>query len=305
MSLWANYFDVGELQNIVLHQYIIKISPAENTSRNRRRRRIFTLLLQHPNLAGLPLATNYVDKLISPKTLQIDGTLELKYYEQEETPEDSNQTYTISIEPNKEFRLSELIEDLTSIHDTYPDKNEAIQAMNIVLAAVPNSSSSVQPVGQSKHFNLQSGQQGLGGGLMAIKGFFHSVRPSTGRLLLNLNVSSAAFYQEGELKTLINEFMKHNRFDLKIASHVSQLERFLKGLRVSIGYLQKRGKNITRVKTIFGIGKIQGVQAEPNKLIFSKENPGGKKEDISVRDYFNQSECSLIYLLCLYMACFI
>ena len=294
--LRANYFDIGKVEGIVLHQYIVKIrSSPETTPRNRHRRRIFSLLLKHPALAELPIATNYVDKLICPKEIPVSDEINLPYYEEEDEPGDSTKTYSISIEQGKRFPLSDLLSHLC-VECTYPDKEEAIQAMNIVLAAVPNISPNIQPVGQSKHFDIPSTydrqQMGLSGGLYAIRGFFHSVRPSTGRLLLNLNVSTAAFYPALRLDELISEFDQ----DMGGNYSVVLLERFLKGLRVSISYLKKRDRNVTRVKTIFGIGKYQGRALGPADLEFSLQQPNGATKRVNVRDYFHRSEYSLVCL---------
>ena len=136
MQLWANYFEVGKVKDIVLHQHLVKVTPTETAAR--RRRRIFTLLLNHPELVKLPIATNYIDQLICTRTIQSKGTLDLDYYEEEEDAADSRKKYTVEIKLNKKFSLAELVTDLASTHDTYPDKAEAVQALNIVLAAFPN-----------------------------------------------------------------------------------------------------------------------------------------------------------------------
>ncbi|KAK2762261.1 hypothetical protein FQN54_001271 [Arachnomyces sp. PD_36] len=285
VPLWANYFDIGEVDKIELHQYVAKIEPAETVTR--RRRRIFSLLLEHPSLKKLPLATNYVDKLVSPRKIQIDGPIQLPYYEKEDEPQDSRKSYTITIEPNKVFPLSDLIKDLRAPNEIYLDKNEAIQAMNIVLAGVPNMSSENQPVGQSKHFkrSQDSGDRKLEPGLRAIKGFFHSVRPSTGRLLLNLNVSTAAFYQGGPLTELVNAVARHHNANPGNHRDVLLMENAIRKLRVSIHYLKRDGRDVTRVKTIFGLGKINGKAATVQQLEFSLDE-GGVTRQINVQDYF-------------------
>ena len=146
-------------------------------------------------------------------------------------------------------------------------------------------------MGQSKHFHLPAAgdldaQMTLGGGLKAIKGFFHSVRPSTGRLLLNLNVSTAAFYQDGPLTTLVGLFDNHYRF-LSPPQRAIQLEKFLRRLRVRTEYLKgKRGQVAIKVKTIFRIGKVQGAAARADGIRFRLDQGDGNSKQVTVQQYF-------------------
>lgn len=79
--------------------------------------------------------------------------------------------------------------------------------MNIFLKHYAKSTNNLATLGTSKTFSIGSGESvDLGHGLKAIRGFFTSVRAATNRILVNINVSHGAFYQDGELTRLMTAF---------------------------------------------------------------------------------------------------
>ncbi|KAK7397876.1 hypothetical protein QQX98_012754 [Neonectria punicea] len=67
---------------------------------------------------------------------------------------------------------------------------------------------------------------------MAVRGFFTSVRAATARVLININVSYSAFYQEGPLEQFILRFGDQKG--------LFKLEAFLKRLRIRTTYLKEK-----------------------------------------------------------------
>lgn len=93
---------------------------------------------------------------------------------------------------------------------------------------------------ESFHFK---GHGDFGGGLAAFPGYSANVRAATGRVLVNVNVSNAAFYKNEELDLLIRTF----------GAGGTRLELFLKRVRVEITQLKdKSGKVVSWVKPILG-----------------------------------------------------
>lgn len=88
----------------------------------------------------------------------------------------------------------------------------------------------------------------LSGGLTIIRGFFASVRTATCRILVNVNVINAAFYNDGPLNQLMVAF------EFQRLSGKTRLASSLKRVRVRITHLRKKknkaGEVIYRVKTI-------------------------------------------------------
>lgn len=72
----------------------------------------------------------------------------------------------------------------------------------------------------------------LGGGLEAWRGFYSSVRPSFKQLMVNVNVCTTAFYQEGNLAEAMVAFQQ--------ASFGANMATFVRGVRVSADHLGYR-----------------------------------------------------------------
>lgn len=108
-------------------------------------------------------------------------------------------------------------------------------------------------IGSIKSFSLSqaSPKWDLGAGLYALRGFFSSVRVATCRILVNVNVSHAAFYDAIPLDQLVQKYGPANQFNR------IKLQSFLKRVRVKVIHLaekkNKAGESIPRVKTIFGL----------------------------------------------------
>jgi hypothetical protein len=140
----------------------------------------------------------------------------------------------------------------TNLGQSFGDKQELTQALNIFLNHYAKSANNLATIGSTKSFSLnQNAARGdLGSGLEVIRGFFSSVRIATCRILVNINVSHGAFYHAGPLPALMNSYGVRN---------TAALEKFLKLVRVQTTHLpEKRNKAnevIPRVKTIFGLAR--------------------------------------------------
>jgi hypothetical protein len=289
VKLWANYFELERKEGVVLYQHSVTIQPTLEISR-RYKRRLFSLLLKEAVLAKYGLATNYVDRLICTERLE-PISVAVRYYEPEEVgPSQGSPSYNFNIRFDRPFHLDYLQADLEASQEMYQNqatKTEAIQALDMVIAQFPNESPGVQFVGQNRHFRLgQDNSSPLGGGLNAVRGFFHSVRPSTGRLLLNLNVSAAAFYQAGPLHKLAALFDPKNRYYTDPARAV-QLDNFLRNLRVRTTHQRDGNRPITKVKTILALAKYGDVAGTPDNIKFNWSQEGGAERNVTVRNYFS------------------
>ncbi|WEW54654.1 hypothetical protein PRK78_000074 [Emydomyces testavorans] len=278
VDLFANYFEISGIDTLVLYEFIVYF---EESLSLRVKRRLFTLLLKQPPLCDEAVATNYVDKLICTKKLD-PQCINVNYYEENES---ASQVHTVTLQYSRTYRMIDLLADLQSPFESYhrDEKNMAIQALNMAVARFPNFSKRIQFVGQSRHFFLDVKEDlTLGGGLEARRGFFHSVKSSTGRLLLNLNVSTAAFYRSGNLRHVAEEVVQLD-IATKDAAETGKLERFLKKVRIRT----KHGKT-PQIRTIFEVAKTNtGVAALPSQVTFWWEQ-GQPARHITVEEYFRK-----------------
>jgi eukaryotic translation initiation factor 2C len=260
IMLWANYFELTIGGNLALHRYSIDILPNElgRTPTGKRAKRIIQLFIEErfPQLLN-SIVTDYKSNLICTEDLLIDDDPYVVRYrsEEEDEPSPNAKTYGIRLLYTGAFRVSELVDYLTSTQASalFGSKEEIIQALNIVVGHYPKTVSEVVSIGANKHFEASGAhtdRMNLGAGLQAIRGFFFSVRAATARILVNVQVKCAAFYEEGPLEPLIKAYFDaHGR-------NMAKLGNFLKKIRVQTTHIVKKnraGHEIPRIKAITGL----------------------------------------------------
>ena len=251
VALWANYVQMTPLPSLCLYRYNVSVSPS---AVGRKLTQIVRLLLEADELVDLrqDIVTDYKSNLVARRRLpQDDIVLHILYRsEGEDAPKANATSYKIHIKFTDTMSMDELAEYLNGSNVTadYNDKLPMIQAFNILLNHHPKALGNVASIGASKTFSLgqDAAKFDLGRGLEAIRGFFTSVRAATGRLLVNVNVSHAAFYKAGPLDALMIAFQSANKY---------AVEKFLRKVRVQTTHLKekrnKKGEVIPRLKSIF------------------------------------------------------
>lgn len=228
---------------------------------------LIRLILNESNeLAGYrnDIVTDFKSTLISRTKFPIGpngDSIKVTYKgEGEDVPLKHAQTYEIPIKLTKMLSLGELMADLTSTNPSaqYDSKLELIQGLNIFLNHYAKMSDTLATIGSSKTFVWNASNANtidLGQGLRAIRGFVTSVRAATNRILVNINVSHGAFYQEGKLTNLIQACRAQPG---KVAS-LYELDLFLDRLRIRTSHLKEKknrhGVVVIRQKTIVGLAK--------------------------------------------------
>ena len=256
------------------------------------------------------IATDWRSIIISTKELDFGTEARMvrivRYYEAEETgPPSSNATVgtrnnpTVTIDKGDTLAVQDLVDFITSLDGRAQDENNKniVHALNIVMARHPAFTPGVAVYNsKNKFFPPQQPAQGsnLGEGLVALYGFYASVRTATSRLLLNVNSISAAFYQNGKLRDLMDQYCPAPRR----AGWEVKMERFLKGLRVELTHLPaktKDGKLISpmfKKKVIYGLGRDKHqkyVSAKQASFMYAK-TPEQPEKLITVMEYFKQSK---------------
>ncbi|KAF8635579.1 hypothetical protein AX15_000229 [Amanita polypyramis BW_CC] len=150
--------------------------------------------------------------------------------------------------PPKMFkiRLTKVNEINTVVLQRFVDQKQSIDenvltsimALNVVIRMEPN---------QKYPFNVRSfftpqGKRAVGGGLELWRGYFQSLRPSIGRLIVNVDISTGMMYKEGSLIDLCLDFLgisNGNPEMLSPSRGLSDRDRlrlrgFLKGVKVQI-----------------------------------------------------------------------
>jgi eukaryotic translation initiation factor 2C len=124
----------------------------------------------------------------------------------------------------------------------------------------------------------------IGSGIQLWRGYFQSVRPAIGQMLINVDISTATMYKSGPLLRLCLDFLQKNH-----PSHLSsskttdrdfmRLNRFVSGIRVITGSPEPSGTpKIGRV-----VRRLNTTAAQ--SLRFTLREGGS----MSVADYFHKT----------------
>jgi hypothetical protein len=259
-----------------------------------------------PVLPGQHIASDYLNLLVTvkpiPNNLREGITYDVIYYEDWATaPSVNSKRFGVTITSETRLSLNDMNEYLTNPASTVVNdvntftgtRDSTLRALNIVFSNATNLATfedrprqNVQTaanVGPKKFYNLAmnrpptAGQDGpwfVSPGIEALPGFFISARaPLHGRLLLNVNTTTSAFYQPGSLQTLINNLGTNN---------LPLLQHFLRNLRVETNYL---GGGAAAQQIRHSITGLPDTRVRPNAINTSITIDGNQT---NVHAYFTQ-----------------
>ncbi|KAI0353623.1 argonaute-like protein [Trametes cingulata] len=154
----------------------------------------------------------------------------------------------------------------------------AITALNVVIRMEP----SLKYPFNVRSFFTDREKKDIGGGIVLWRGYFQSVRPAIGRMLINVDISTGAMYKPGPLLNIALEFLGYDgphKFSHELRERV-KLQRFLSGVRVTVEIPGQRqtGRRPARV-----VKKVS--TAGPGGLTFV--NREGVR--LSVTEYFQKA----------------
>ena len=263
-------------------------------------RRLITILLEDPFFDRIRpgVATNYTDLLFTAQKLDLgqDGqvVMDVEYHDEiGDTAIRHAKRYKATISKETIVSIKELVEYLASANSLpkFSQRLPILEALNAIIARSPRIASGIfSGARNSKFFSKTSDPSGLGAGLIAIKGIYSSVRPSTQRLLLNINVTTAAFFDHNiNLGQLMERFMGkvgHTNSELMI----DQLEKFLAKRRIRTDY-----EGRVKTNTIQGLANEKPTEncQNPNprdgtaeSLKFERVDERGARTPDTVKQYF-------------------
>lgn len=311
--LRTNYFKLLTRPEAEIYRYEIDISPKllnrerkgsnQNATVNRRktRRLIELLIANNPNLQGV--ATDYGKFLVSAQKLPIgeEGSVTIPqvFWESEDAGPGPNSTsHKVKISNEYPMPLQQLIEYLSTtpgVTSSSFDKGEVIQALNLIMTRTPNENPTIYGGGiRNKFYTYPTEAKyfDLGSGLIAVKGFYTSVRTSTLRLLVNINVANTAFYPAINLLGLMRRHTPNSANDGR-----SGLEAFISRLKISHNYIRKSKSDpkstVKRVKTVLGFahpkhGAGIAIRANAHQIRFKCEELNNAM--VSIYEYFQKSK---------------
>lgn len=223
--LWANYFAL-HLKNVQpLYKYGLTVThvpppnAAPQPNRDPKQAKGAKLgVIVKAALAKLenpgPIATEFKAHLISLKKLKEDSV----HVQYRERGRDDFETWKITFGTPVFLHVEELMNYLTTLKDPandphFPKFASEIDALGVILGHQPrqprddeDSLQNVVSIGAGRFFGGSGDLTIPTGSLISIlRGYYQSVRPATGRLLLNVQVTHGVFRRHGPLKDICRE----------------------------------------------------------------------------------------------------
>ncbi|KAI9845325.1 MAG: hypothetical protein M1837_004947 [Sclerophora amabilis] len=285
--LRTNYFQVIPNPDLQIFRYHVEVSPEPNAAR--KRQRAFKLLVDTaPFLDPVrsAVATDNRSMLVTAKKLDLgpdNRTMcQIDYFDAEEdgpNPEHPN-VYTFRVSLTNTLSVQELMDYLssTTASTRCENKESVLQALNVAMSRKPSNAQDVVSFPGTNRFFPTSGVLGnLGGGLLALRGYYCSVRTATLRLLVNVNSITATFYMPGPLVELMKAFRSSCKGRWETLMH-----HFLKGLRVETSHLKTK-KGVLKKKVISGLARtpFPGAGAKDVSFFWDETN-----SEVTVQEYF-------------------
>ncbi|KAH0173237.1 Piwi-domain-containing protein, partial [Aureobasidium melanogenum] len=324
--LRANYlhlktaFETGK-QEVPLYRYAVGTVGGERLSKPKMRL-LVTNLIKDPLFAGRQVATDYAGIIVTTEKLDLgptdrkQGKIEvidpaLPAFQGPDNAQAqearSRRTKGYELSKTGEFSLADLVRALQAVQAGawFGAQGDVVQLLNIVLSKVPNDTPNVYSLGQNKYYpgvgSPLMEQVDITGGLQALRGYYASVRTSSNRILVNLNVASAAFYKPGPLMDLVSEYVGGYSGQAPRAQDLVRAEAFIRMLRVETNYLKALDANGKpkkdaqgRPQTVPGFKSVVGLAPRPRNgdartVTFSwtdPKTPQAAARNVSVFDYF-------------------
>ncbi|OTA55625.1 Piwi-domain-containing protein [Hypoxylon sp. EC38] len=303
--LLANYVKL-EAHKGKLFRYRISFLKPEETPKEKSKEkpkgkklaRVISLLIEdiiksNQALYTNNLVTDFSEILIS--CVDISGQSLNKTYlipysdEDEEGVREDATTYEIKLLNKEVLSIFPLDNYLQNAHSGRYAKGDVIQALNIFLNYYSKSSKNHTMIGSSRSFGLndKENQKDLSLALILIKGYYSSIRLTTGRILANINVSHGVFYREQNLQTLIHNYT--NGLKNRGESILQKLARTLKGVRIKPSHTikNKDGHSVgSRIRTFFDFATKSDGEKGNNRPSVQRYGAGPEEVSFYLKDHY-------------------
>ncbi|CAG8587596.1 7850_t:CDS:10 [Ambispora gerdemannii] len=275
----ANFYPVEMLPSLKIHHYDVSITPDVFPRLNR---------LVYDNFVRIHGAVAFGDSkpvydgrknLFAAKKLPLQDACSyiLTLPEEDGSAQRSRRPprrFEVKIKGTSQIQMRELQAFLHGDSQLTPSCLTAIMALDVLIRHKP--SMTYATVGRS--FYTSDSSQHLYGGVEVWQGYYQSARPTTGKMMINIDVSATAFYEGGPLVPIVVKALgRRSPDDLRRGIDERdrvKLEKFLKNLKIRVSH---RGKEVSHRR--FRINKL--TEKSANQTVFQLNN-----EPVDVVTYF-------------------
>ncbi|KAK4952797.1 hypothetical protein LTR10_009605 [Elasticomyces elasticus] len=264
-SICVNHFEVTLPDDLVLYEYeVSSTSPAwAKATRNKRKVFVRDAIDNMPELKDRAnaIASDYYGKIVSGENiLGHEQSKDVLVRNFKPGTYDKPEHITVTVKYNCEYRTDSLKDFVFGRDMTYAERGAA-QALNMVVSkAVAAGSEKTFMAGNNKFFYRPGWQQLAGDrlGLIAVRGYYCSVRPGMRAVTLNINTLTSVFYRSQTVhQYLVNLRSVGDDYDENRAwAHLGRLRVFVNFDREPAVKDADRDQPERRTKTIYGFAGL-------------------------------------------------
>lgn len=296
----ANHFELRLADGQQIFPYKAEVDQRLHKSKRQLRDFFRTILQRLPELkpVGRGVTTDYVSLLVTSAKLDLGPTdiktYAIPYYERENPKEKVEAgakpfEFTLTLQqPISSVDFARYTgSDSAILSESETGDNEILRALNVIVADKPNKDEGVYQSGPNKFFRypndaISASNYDLGGGLIAVRGYFYSVRFATLRVLLNVHGLCNPFYKDINARELMQECEY-------LGGDSQALNGFFRMLRVKTSYTKgPNGGSITKHKTVIGLSQKD---ADNTKFKMTRHQ---SEVTVSVTQYFDTGELAAV-----------
>ncbi|KAK3825007.1 MAG: Piwi domain-containing protein, partial [Benniella sp.] len=241
----SNHFEVTKLPNITIYHYDISVVPDVTPSVNRR---IFTELMarhRESDLGNIHPVFDGRKNMFSPSELPFgdDRTFEI-VLPNDLSPRYPAPTFKVKIRIVNTIDLNELHQFLQGKAAMSNNILTGIMALDVLIRHQP----AMLHATVGRAFYTPDSKKLLEGPLEAWRGYYQSMRPGYGKMLINVDITGTAFFQGGPLLNLVTKILNVPSVDdlRRPAPSLSwtKVEKQIKGLRVRVDHRQRSNRTL-------------------------------------------------------------
>ncbi|KAL1922369.1 uncharacterized protein VTP21DRAFT_9908 [Calcarisporiella thermophila] len=257
-----------------IYQYDVTIEPDVPPAANRNVFKEFEAM-HSKKLGGLLLVFDGRKNAFSSSRLPLKNDSENFEVTLAERTKGPPKTFRIKIKLAAKINMEELWQYLNGQRTDIALCQHAIQALDVLIRHKP----SMSHVSFGGSFFIPNNSKRISMGAEIWQGYYQSVRPAQGKLMLNVDVSHTAFHQSGPLIDYVASVLGRPRdalFRGISGPDLSRIERSVKGLVIMVTH---RGE----MRPKFKITKLSPAPAD--RMMFADKESGKK---MNVAEYFMQ-----------------
>ncbi|CAB4409322.1 unnamed protein product [Rhizophagus irregularis] len=205
IKIRTNYFEVTKMPKMKIIHYVIMIKPEVPPRLNRKVFNHFSEKNQEV-LGGVRPVFDGKTNMFTHKPLPFEGKsfdMKLEKGSEPVSRRHPPETFKITIRKARDIDMEDLFQFLHAKGKMTNNCRMAIMAMNIIIN---HKISTEHPIIRNSFYTSQEAKS-LSGGIEAWQGYYQTARPTRGKMMINIDVSTTAFYEGGPLIRMIAKIL--------------------------------------------------------------------------------------------------